>query len=78
MSSLSTEVIVRGYSGIRINSQGGPLRIYNGIIWQLKDDEGTFWGQRALFLAFTGNSEWYLKSFRHYGRVGEAMRCSEL
>lgn len=49
LESLTTKGIVHGYSGMRITSQGESFRIYNGVIWQLNDDDGCSWGQAALF-----------------------------
>lgn len=49
LSKLESKGIVRGYSGMRITSQGELFRIYNGVIWQLKNNDGTFWGQGAIF-----------------------------
>lgn len=46
---LGSEGIVSGYSGIRITRQGEPFNIYQGVIWQLTDEKGAFWGQAALF-----------------------------
>ncbi|MBW7983496.1 MEKHLA domain-containing protein [Enterobacillus tribolii] len=49
LDTLATKGIVHGYSGIRITSRGESFRIYNGVIWQLQNDDKSLWGQGALF-----------------------------
>jgi hypothetical protein len=49
LNSLAANGIVSGYSGTRLTCQGEPFTIYDGVLWQLKDNEGLIWGQAALF-----------------------------
>ncbi|HBV9912385.1 MEKHLA domain-containing protein [Klebsiella aerogenes] len=49
LERLTTEGIVFGYSGLRITRLGESFNIYDGIVWQLTDDDGVSWGQGALF-----------------------------
>ncbi|MCB8881158.1 MEKHLA domain-containing protein [Acidisoma cellulosilytica] len=38
-----------GYAGTRISGSGRRFRIEEGIVWQIKDDEGHLRGQGAMF-----------------------------
>lgn len=41
--------IAYNYSGPRVDKNGNTFMIYDGIVWELRDDDGTVWGQGALF-----------------------------
>jgi len=41
--------IAYNYSGDRVDKNGNSFTIYNGIVWELKDQNGDRWGQGALF-----------------------------
>jgi len=49
LDGLANKGIVYGYSGVRITREGKSFNIYNGAIWQLRNNEGKLWGQAALF-----------------------------
>ncbi|QCT21675.1 MEKHLA domain-containing protein [Jejubacter calystegiae] len=49
LDGLTNSGIVSGYSGVRTTRQGESFKIYNGVIWQLKNEDGVLWGQGALF-----------------------------
>ncbi|MDR2950471.1 MAG: MEKHLA domain-containing protein [Prevotella sp.] len=51
--------IAYNYSGPRIDKYGSSFNIYDGIVWQLKDEESV-WGQGALFWTEEYNRpDWY-------------------
>ncbi|WP_181375135.1 MEKHLA domain-containing protein [Pectobacterium carotovorum] len=54
---LANKDIIHGYSGVRITREGKTFNIYNGVIWQLKNDDGELWGQGALFWLSPNASE---------------------
>lgn len=41
--------IAHGYQGIRVHKTGEPFTIYDGVVWELLNEDGTRWGQAALF-----------------------------
>ncbi|WHU90606.1 MEKHLA domain-containing protein [Pantoea agglomerans] len=49
LESVAFEGIATGYTGPRIDSMGQIFTIYNGEIWQLRDENNIVWGQAALF-----------------------------
>ncbi len=49
MAKVTTEGFVKDYQGIRVSSQGRRFQINEGIIWNLHDKQGTYWGQAACF-----------------------------
>ena len=60
LSGLASKGIVHGYSGVRVTRQGASFSIHNGVIWQLKNDDGTLWGQAAFFWLSPEESEQFL------------------
>jgi len=52
--------IAYNYEGPRVDKQGNFFTIYDGILWQLTEDNGEVWGQGALFWTEKGNHpDWY-------------------
>ncbi|WP_447873019.1 MEKHLA domain-containing protein [Serratia fonticola] len=49
LNALANKGIIHDYSGVRITREGKTFNIYNGVIWQLKNDDEESWGQAALF-----------------------------
>jgi hypothetical protein len=41
--------IVEGYSGVRISASGRRFMIEDGLIWNVRDDQGVLQGQAATF-----------------------------
>lgn len=52
--------IAYGYEGPRVDKNGKFFKIYDGILWQLTNDDGSVWGKGALFWTEKGNHpDWY-------------------
>lgn len=49
LNDVKRDGIAYDYSGPRIDRNGKSFMIYDGVVWQLKHDDGTIWGQAALF-----------------------------
>ena len=49
LRAVSQNGIAYNYSGDRIDKSGNSFTIYDGIVWELKDQNGEKWGQAALF-----------------------------
>jgi MEKHLA domain len=49
MAQVKAANYISGYSGLRISKTGREFQILDGIIWNLFDDHGDFYGQAAWF-----------------------------
>jgi len=49
LEKVTSDGIAYNYEGPRVDKNDKTFNIYDGIVWQLKDDNGTIWGQGALF-----------------------------
>jgi len=49
LAATSSQGFVEHFSGIRVSSTGRRFRIENGIIWNLVDAEGQYYGQAAIW-----------------------------
>lgn len=49
LKTVTQNGIAYNYSGDRIDKSGKSFTIYDGIVWELKDQNGEKWGQAALF-----------------------------
>lgn len=49
LKTVTKNGIAYNYSGDRIDKSGNSFTIYDGIVWELKDQNGEKWGQAALF-----------------------------
>ena len=46
---VTTHGIIRDYSGVRISLSGRRFLIENGMVWNLQDNDGRYYGQAATF-----------------------------
>lgn len=49
LKAVAQNGIAYDYSGDRVDKYGNSFTIYDGIVWELKDENGEKWGQAALF-----------------------------
>jgi len=61
LETVKKDGIAYDYSGPRVDKDGNTFNIYDGIVWELRHEDGTVWGQGALFWTEKGNQpRWYL------------------
>jgi hypothetical protein len=46
---VTTHGIIHDYSGVRISRSGRVFSIRNGMVWNLQDEDGSYYGQAATF-----------------------------
>jgi hypothetical protein len=49
MAQVKAHNYIKGYSGVRISKTGKEFQILDGIVWNLFDNHGDFYGQAAWF-----------------------------
>jgi len=49
LDTVTKKGIAYNYEGPRVDKNGNTFNIYDGIVWQLRFDDGTIWGQGAIF-----------------------------
>jgi hypothetical protein len=49
LNIVGTQGFASGYTGYRVDRYGHAFMIYDGIVWEVRDDTGTPLGQAALF-----------------------------
>lgn len=52
LDEVATKGFATGYSGVRIAKSGRRFRIENGVLWQLKAQDGTLYGVAATFASW--------------------------
>jgi hypothetical protein len=40
---------IHNYSGVRLSQSGSAFLIENGMVWNLQDSDGGYYGQAAMF-----------------------------
>ncbi|MBY3297796.1 MEKHLA domain-containing protein [Rhizobium laguerreae] len=53
LDAVSTKGFIKNYRGLRVTKSGGRFWMEDGIVWQLRDDEGGDYGQAAMFSKWT-------------------------
>lgn len=62
LQSVTRDGIAYNYTGLRVDKYGNSFTIYDGVVWQLRNDKGETWGQGALFWTTKHERpEWYPK-----------------
>jgi hypothetical protein len=49
LREVSTHGIIHNYSGVRLSRSGLRFLIEDGIVWNLQDNDGSYYGQAATF-----------------------------
>ena len=49
LQEVTTNGIIHNYSGVRLSQSGRAFLIENGMVWNLQDSDGGYYGQAAMF-----------------------------